>query len=539
MEALTAALSVMQVVVFALFNFFGFLVIERLLNGKKNKPITYAIFSVINGACSCILMNGQSLGVTYFVAFLIMVVEIILIFNAGAASVLYGAMAILINSMCLHGMVSATMAWIGSVPLAVLADSGTMRLLASVITSLLEVMIVIIMYYRAPLSSVSDAIKLPKQRGFMLLWMILCVVFMFGNSAVYSITYVCKEIYINELLFCLSLLMSCYFMLFNTSRMNRMFKISEQNRLLSTELDNQKQLQNAFLKDSVFFIEVNLSQNRILSGTEMYMKSIEKSNFEYSLWFQYLEPQVHPDDREYFASVVDRENLIKMAKAGIEPQPFLYRRGVVGNYRWVKMQIRFYVNPETGDIMGTGYSFDVDADITREKELLEKSKTDAFTGLLNKATVQSMIKEQVRHGTGALFLLDIDNFKQVNDTLGHEAGDQILKFVASTMQQTFSATSIVGRVGGDEFMSFCPYCSTVKDVSEKAEALLYSLADTENPARPPYEFTASVGVTLIGKLASDFTSAYRQADMALYDVKHSGKNSFSVYGLQQSLFDYA
>lgn len=539
METKTTLLATMLFLIFGLFNYFGFVLIERLLKGKKNKRWVYVLLAAINGASSFILMTNQSLGVTYFVALLIMTIEIILVFDASAANVMYGAMAILINSMCLHGMVAAVTAWICWVPMSELTSSPLLRLYVPTFTSILEVIIVLLILRLSPLDSVNAAIKLPRQKSFMLIWMTICTAFMFENFAIYTLEVAAREVYINELLFCLALLVSCYFMLFNSLRMNQSMKIMLANRQLSTELGNQKLLQSAFLKDSVFYIEVNLSQNRILSGSEIYMESFKNTNFDYALWFQKLEPQVHVDDREYFKKLVNRENLMELAETGVEPPPFIYRRNDGEKFRWIKMNIRLFHNEDTGEAMGFGYSFDVDADINREKELLEKSKTDGFTGLLNKATAQSMIREQVCHGAGALFIMDIDNFKQVNDTMGHEVGDQILKFVANTFKSAFSGADIVGRVGGDEFMAFCPNDKTVKDVTLRAEELLGALADTANPARPDFEFTASLGITLISRLTPDFSSAYRQADLALYDVKHSGKNSFSVYGIQQSLFDYA
>ncbi len=539
MNTITIVFSILLFLFFGAFNFFGFVLIERLLNGNKTKRWVYALLSAINGACSLILTTSWPVAVMYFVALLIMIVEIILFFNASPASAMYGSMAMLINSMCLHGMTAAVVAFVTGLPFSAFSDYMEYLVLIPMATSVLELMIVLLILNLVPLDSVNAAIKLPKQRLFMLIWMGICLSFMFCNTGVYTMGIISNQIVINQLLFCLALLMSCYFMLFNSFKMNQTLKIAEQNNRLSRELDNRKLLQSAFLKDSVFYMQVNLSKNRVLSGSEIHYKSFESANFEYSLWFQRLESHIHPDDREYFKKFVNRENLLELAETGVEPPPFIYRRGESGKYRWIKMNIRLFHCEETGDTLGFGYSFDVDADINREKELLEKSKTDGFTGLLNKATAQSLIREQIRHGVGALYILDIDNLKQANDTMGHEAGDQILKYVSNTLKAAFSCSDIVGRVGGDEFMAFCVKDTSVDDVSTRAARILSTLADISCPARPPYDFTASLGITLISKLTPDFSSAYRQADLALYDVKHSGKNSFSVYGVQSSLFDYA
>lgn len=539
MGAVAIISGISQVVLFSLFNYFGFILIERLLKGRVNKRGVYALLSFVNGGSGLVLLMQYSLSVTYLAAFLIMVVEIILLFNSGTENVLYGAMAIVINSMCLHGMVAAATAWVHFCSFSAVDAALDLRLLVSAITSTLELGMVCVILWKTPLELVNAAIKLPRQKSFMLLWMGICLVFMFASQIIYRLDYVATELFVMELLFCLMLLMSCYFMLLNTYKINQSVKIMMENRELSSELGNQKLLQSAFLKDSVFYIEVNLTQNKILAGSEIYMQSFENSDFDYELWFKKLEMQVHPDDREFFKKLVNRDNLLELAETGVEPPTFIYRRDENGKYRWIKMHIRLFKSENTGETMGFGYSLDVDADINREKELLEKSKTDCFTGLLNKATTQSMIREQIRHGVGALYIMDIDNFKQVNDTLGHEVGDQILKYVANTLKSNFAGADIVGRVGGDEFMAYSAGDKNLSDVSARAEELLCALSDEDDLSRPPYDFTASLGVTLITKLTADFPSAYRQADLALYDVKHGGKNSFSVYGVQHSLFDYA
>lgn len=540
MNTIIVALSILQIAFFGLFNYFGFILIERLLMGRRNKRAVYVAMVLLNTGSGYILILNYSAGVAFFAALLIMIIEIVLLYNASAANVLYGTMAIVINCMCLHGMVASVFAWVNGIPFSALSGNVELSLAVSMTTAFTELLVVLGMLLFVPAKNVVAAIKLPRQKSFMLLWMSICVIFMFLNSGIYHFSRAYSELYELELTFCAAILMSCYFMLFNSYRMNKSIDVILQNRRLSNELGNQKRLQNALLRDSLFYCEANLTKNQIITGADLYMPSFAAADCNYDLWIDNLAPSVHPDDWEYFKPMVERENLIAHAQKGTEPQPFLYRRDEGGgHYRWIRVHIRLLTNDKDSDVLAFAYSFDVDADINREKELVEKSKMDIFTGLLNKATAQSMIREQVRNGVGALYILDIDNFKRVNDTLGHDTGDQILKFVATSFKSVFSGNDIVGRVGGDEFMAFSANDRKVKDVAARAEELFSKLADKSDPARPNYDFTASLGVSFIGMLAPDFTSAYKQADMALAYVKQSGKNSFSIYGAQQLLFDYA
>lgn len=539
MDTKMTILSLLLFLFVGLFDFFGLILIERLLRRDKNKRWFYVLAAAFNGALSCMLITNGKLWVAYLAAFVVMLAEIIWIFKAEATVMLFGAMAVLSSSMCLHGIVASVTAWACGVPFAELTAYGYLRLFVPMVTSFLEFIAVLLILRFSKLDSIVAALRLPKQKTFLLTWMTLCTLFIFGNLDIYTLEGVYRQVYANQLMLCLVLFTSGFYMLVNSVRITESMDVIIKNRKLSTELDNQKMLQSAFLRDSAFYIEVNLTKNRIMNGAESYMSSFSAANFDYSMWLRNYFPRIHPDDMTCFKNLVNSENLMEMAQAGIEPSTFIYRRFDGEKYRWVKMNIRLFHNEETNEIMGFGYSFDVDSDFRREKALIEKAKTDTFTGLLNKATTQSMIREQVRHGAGALFLMDIDNFKKVNDTMGHETGDGILKFVAITFKAVFSDTDIVGRVGGDEFMAFCAADRTTQDVSVRAEKLFRALADTENPARPNFDFSVSLGIAIISKLTPDFSTAYRQTDMALYNVKHSGKNSYSIYNDSQTLFDYA
>ena len=92
---------------------------------------------------------------------------------------------------------------------------------------------------------------------------------------------------------------------------------------------------------------------------------------------------------------------------------------------------------------------------TKELKLLRQTKTDPLTGLLNLEGIRSSIgRELSEKKTGFLFMMDIDNFKYINDTYGHDTGDQILKEAGVLLRRTFREYDPVGRVGGDEFIAF-------------------------------------------------------------------------------------
>ena len=163
-----------------------------------------------------------------------------------------------------------------------------------------------------------------------------------------------------------------------------------------------------------------------------------------------------------------------------------------------------------------------------KQQLMQLATTDQLTGLANVATFRSQLADEVdriarTHERSALLMLDIDRFKEVNDTHGHAAGDVVLVSVSACMVDALRRIDSLGRLGGEEFAAILP--GTDADAAVKAAERLRSdveeldtVADTGD-----IRVTVSVGVTLI--LESDTTdSALRRADEALYAAKRAGRN---------------
>ena len=166
----------------------------------------------------------------------------------------------------------------------------------------------------------------------------------------------------------------------------------------------------------------------------------------------------------------------------------------------------------------------------RFEELQQRASQDALSGLLNRAAMEHCIKKRLEEMTPedacALFIVDLDDFKQVNDTLGHQAGDQAIRQSAQILSGLFRASDIVGRLGGDEFAVFLCGKVTEELVRRKAikicETLQLALGD-----HPVVNLTASVGIHLAGQ-GQQFDGMYQSADLALYKAKKAGKHGFCI-----------
>lgn len=165
------------------------------------------------------------------------------------------------------------------------------------------------------------------------------------------------------------------------------------------------------------------------------------------------------------------------------------------------------------------------------EELLRRASRDALSGLLNRDTMEREIRRRLGtlspDDTCALFILDLDNFKQVNDTFGHRAGDRAIREAAQVLSGIFRANDIVGRLGGDEFAVFLTGPGITEELLHRKAAQIcetLQLAVGDNGA---VNLTTSVGVCLADG-GQTFEDLYQSADLALYRAKKTGKHRYCL-----------
>ncbi|KPI46762.1 diguanylate cyclase [Clostridioides difficile] len=180
--------------------------------------------------------------------------------------------------------------------------------------------------------------------------------------------------------------------------------------------------------------------------------------------------------------------------------------------------------------------YSIGLDITKERKQIEKlqhiSEKDALTGIYNRAETERQIKkyfEENLNAMGAMFMIDTDNFKQINDTEGHMIGDMVLTEMASGMRKIMRDSDIVGRIGGDEFTIFMKNISSVQDAEKKAEELLYMFSHLFQKEKSALKVTCSIGIAIYPKDGRTFKEMYTKADKALYKAKSLGKNNYVIY----------
>lgn len=170
--------------------------------------------------------------------------------------------------------------------------------------------------------------------------------------------------------------------------------------------------------------------------------------------------------------------------------------------------------------------------IKSSNELKEKADTDLLTGLGNKLATERKIKEYMAESPNSLammFVLDIDNFKKINDTMGHAFGDEVLRELGRQIGINFRVTDIIGRTGGDEFTIFLKNLKDDSNTLREAQKLVYFFRHFQVGDYVKYSATASIGAAIFPNDGNDFDTLYKSADAALYKAKKRGKNQLAFF----------
>lgn len=166
------------------------------------------------------------------------------------------------------------------------------------------------------------------------------------------------------------------------------------------------------------------------------------------------------------------------------------------------------------------------------KVLEEKADTDLLTGLSNKMATERKIKEYINENPkdiAMMFVIDIDNFKKINDTMGHAFGDEVLRTLGKHIGGNFRVTDIIGRTGGDEFTIFLKSLKDDSVILREAQKLADFFEEFEAGEYVKYSATASIGAAVFPKDGENFETLYKAADQALYKAKERGKNQLAFY----------
>ena len=259
---------------------------------------------------------------------------------------------------------------------------------------------------------------------------------------------------------------------------------------------------------------------------------------------------LHEDDasmrgymREFFDRNDEDESSIKsymhdyMSGSQSEFNTEVRLRTEDGNYEWHRIT-GTNIRKHGRNVKFVCRIVNVSKEISQSKDLVEQAENDLLTGVLNKKTMEAriseLLKQEKENRHNIFFIVDLDNFKSVNDVLGHIYGDNAIADTAKELSKVFTHDAIVGRLGGDEF-AVCAVFDAFDEqslqeyIKKKAEQICEVNRRSYTDGVNVVNITSSVGIAVAPEQGKNFQTIYERADKALYVSKESGKNRYTIY----------
>ncbi len=308
-------------------------------------------------------------------------------------------------------------------------------------------------------------------------------------------------------------------------------ELEEKSKQLTTLLDDhkkqivEKQLQLDeivnIIDEIIWYIDDKTMSIKYISDAIENIFGEPKESFlhDASLWML----MIHPQDRE---KVEHFFHNIQPSKSATIEFRIIKKDGTI---KWLSSTVNHHLS--------LNFFIGVTRDITRDKEVQEKMEFMAFHDILTRLPNRSFLKNEIDsllqkstiiEQNFALLFLDLDNFKYINDSMGHDIGDEILIEVANKLTQTLSNNGICTRFGGDEFVIITKI-QNQKDIGIKAQKIIDALNEPFIVNEHEFFISSSIGIALFPQDASTATGLIKSADTAMYEAKLSGKNRYSFF----------
>lgn len=273
---------------------------------------------------------------------------------------------------------------------------------------------------------------------------------------------------------------------------------------------------------------VKSSKDYDLSGEMIQQKYMEDFN----------ETMIYEDDIAYFKSI------FRSLMASPKHETIEYRtKRFDKDYTWYQVNLTSLLGPEGYVTRIVGRMINIHERKLKELDLLLRAEKDALTGLYNKGAtkqlIENVIQDSPKDALNALMIIDLDNFKEVNDLLGHAQGDQVLVDTANALNEIFKGGDITGRIGGDEFVVFMKNLKAISNADILAEKIVRNVNYSFDYGDREIHVTCSVGVAIYPYHGKDYTELFKKADKAVYTAKANGKCGYRIYDAATTMVYHA
>jgi len=306
---------------------------------------------------------------------------------------------------------------------------------------------------------------------------------------------------------------------------------ASQERAAELQQMRMQDFYKASLSEKIAYMEIDMESHHILDAGGLW--SVYKDEYmgrdhDYKeILTKYIEDMIHPDDRAAYEAFFDDKLHQQMIKDKKYTSKLQYRRLLDGRMQWMEITGHMFQEQFTENLYALLYLKNIDAEKCQALEHEEAATRDPLTGVFNRRAFETEVVKHIFSSASqasTLIMLDLDNFKSINDTYGHVEGDRVLKQLADVLMTTFRRKDLLGRHGGDEFLIFLKNVTDKEVINRRLDEFRSAFAKVNQ-----YGSTCSVGITLVDPKDFSYSEVLRKADVALYQSKEKGKNTYSYY----------
>ncbi len=477
----------------------------------------------------------------YFICSLFLLVEFFILFKGRATALIGIVTGSLVHLFVLRAVIISILSLVLKTSMHDVIMNSTYFPIINISSFAAQIISLCLFIGLMPLATVK---KIMDDKGFytnLLTLTILLNIFLVYNSNIFAEDYFSVNFIVHEIIVVLLTLSFFYIAILSLIKIFNLGAYKDLNRELEVKINNAQTLTSAVYSFAEVVIEANLTRDSIYkilvdSKEQTYTGELTLSEFFLNTSIS----RTHPDDLGVI-QCINSNDLIRDFQNGISEKTFEFRSKkiddsiVINNhssdYIWYRMRINVTLNNSTSEIFAFFTLDDIDEEKQAEILLKKKAETDHLTGSLNRETFAAKVDEYIKNGgRGTLFMFDLDNFKGINDNMGHSAGDNFLRDTYANTMKIFRENDLISRIGGDEFLVFMAGTTEESTVNKKAVSICNTLNKTyiaENGVS--IEISCSVGISMAPYDAINFEALFKLSDIAMYHSKSIGKNTYTIY----------
>ncbi len=535
-------------IVIAFHSFLNFKLCGLLSESTRFHKISIYIVCLINGIFAPTLLSLMIYNtmIPYIICAVVLCFELFLLFKAGTTAIFGVAIGSLLHLFVLRSSAVAILSIVNKVSMYRVITDESLYQIANFSAFAAQLITLTMFITLLPLNLLKKIMANKEFYTMLLFLTVLLNTYMIYNSNIFLVDYFSVNLAVQEIVVSVSMLLFFYIMMLLMIKIFNLGIYKEKTKELEVKIDKDKALASAVIDFSEVIIEVNCTEDAIkrvlINSEERTIGHLPVSLFDFVQ--MHANTFVLPKDVGAF-SEISSKNLIEWYKNGISEKIVEYRAEKIvsnnldtaniesdENYLWHKMRIKISQENENEDIIAIITVDEFDEEKQNEILLKKKAETDQLTGAYNRLAFEEKVNEymSVADAMGTLYMLDLDNFKGINDNMGHLAGDDVLREVYAKIMSIFRAGDIIARVGGDEFVVFLCGITKEETICKKAQQIcdqIRKVYHAENGVN--IEISSSIGIAFAPKHGTNFESLFEMADMAMYYSKSKGKNVYTIF----------